>query len=75
MSFTKDVNKTWKEIPTPIKIGIYGLGAWILYRQGSRILSKIQLRQRLQQYQQAQQNVTYQTPTGQQVTQTIRDRI
>lgn len=67
----KDLKKTWKSIPMPVKVGIYGVAAWILYRQGSRILTKLQLKQRLLQYQNAQIPVTYTTSGGQQVTQTI----
>lgn len=56
-----DITKTWKKAPTPVKLVIYGLAAFVVYRQGKRIYDKYQLNKRLKQYQQSEVPVLYTT--------------
>jgi len=66
-----DLEKVWKKAPVPVKLAVYGLAAWLIYRNGRRIFDKIKLRQRLQTYQAGNVAVNYQLPSGQTVTQPI----
>jgi hypothetical protein len=66
-----DIQKVWNKAPIPVKLAVYGLAAWLVYRNGRRLLDKIKLRQRLQTYQAGNVAVNYTLPTGQTVTQPI----
>jgi len=66
-----DLKKVWKKAPVPVKLAVYGLAAWLIYRNGRRIYDKIKLRQRLQTYQAGNVAVNYQLPSGQTITQPI----